>query len=404
MTTTTTDTLDFALGRRLTEIAVGLDALERATSRGAGALDAEGLIPIFIGGDLVAPAVFAGYGEVLDALDAFALESSALGDPVRAAFLRDMTRSLRAATRLFAGESLSLQEKLADLVGVPAAPVADETIAQIHDRLDVLMTARGFTVGNLAQRIDAWQTGRYLEPDAIPAVYAELLASAKAKTDRQIWPTGEYTMQLRALRNVPYAGRCSFADGTMEINLDVRVTRSALKHLVCHEVFPGHATQLLSTRAAAESGQSPVDALLCTANAVTGAVQEGIGDQGIDLIGWVEDEDDAAQIELRRLQTATGTNAMWHLHESNWTRACAIAYLRDVGFGQPSWANVRTEMALHPFRGPFLASYWYGNETVKELREDPGIERAALLGALFCEVQSIDSLRAAVASGSEACR
>jgi hypothetical protein len=397
MSTAATDTLDFALGRRLTEIAMGLDALERAPSHGAGALDAEGLVPIFIGRDLAAAAPFATYGDVLDALDAFAAEIGGLTDPVRVTFLHAMTRSLRAAARLFAGERLSFSEKLTDLVGVPAEPVADETIADIHDRLDTLMTARGFTTGTLAERVDAWQTGRYLDPDAIPGVFAELMATAKDRTDADIWPTGDYTMALRALRNVPYAGRCSFADGTMEINLDVRVTRSALKHLVCHEVFPGHSTQLLSTRAVAERGESPLDALLCTANAVTGAVQEGIGDQGIDLIEWVEDNDDAAQIEVRRLQTATGTNAAWHLNESGWTREMSIAYLRDVGFGQESWATVRTGMAMHPFRGPFLASYWFGNETVRALRQDQSVDRSALVAALYRGVHSIASLRAAVA-------
>ncbi len=377
---------------------MGLDTLERATSSGNGALDAEGLVPIFIGRDLVSASTFDSYDAVLRALDDFAADCHELADPVRAGFLREMAASLRAATRLFAGDALSFPDKLRDLVGVPAEPVADETIAQIHDRLDALMTARGFTRGTLAERVAAWQTGRYLEPDAIPALFTQLMATAKARTDERIWPTGNYTMQLRALRNVPYAGRCSFADGTMEINLDVRVTRSALKHLVCHEVFPGHSTQLLSTRSVAERGEGPFDALLCTANAVTGAVQEGIGDQGIDLIDWVEDEDDAAQIEVRRLQTATGTNAAWHLHCSGWTREASIAYLRDVGFGQESWATVRTGMAMHRFRAPFLASYWFGNETVKSLRENARVDRAALVRALFTQTHSVTSLRAAVAA------
>ncbi len=395
--TSTAPSLEFVLGRRLTEIAMGLDALERATSRGNGALDSEGLVPIFIGTDLCVPAVFDHYDAVLRALGALDGDIAALPGGARKTFLLGMTRSLRAATRLFAGEPLTFPEKLTELVGVPAEPVPDETIAAIHARLDTLMTARGFTHGSLAERVAAWPNGRYLDADAIPAVFEELMAAAKARTDARVWPTGDYTMRLKALRNVPYAGRCSFADGTMEINLDVRVTRSALKHLVCHEVFPGHSTQLLSTRAVAERGERPLDALLCTANSVTGAVQEGIGDQGIDLIDWVEDEDDAAQIEVRRLQTATGTNAAWHLHMSGWTKETSIAYLRETGFGQESWATVRTGMAQHPFRAPFLASYWFGNETVKSLREAGTTDRAALVGALFRDVHSIDSLQLAVA-------
>ena len=68
-----------------------------------------------------------------------------------------------------------------------------------------------------------------------------------------------------------------------------------------------------------------------------------------------------------------------------------------VGFGQESWANVRTVMAQHPFRGAFLVSYWFGNETVKELRETtPTEKRAELISALFASVHSIESLRASL--------
>jgi len=385
-----------ALGRRLAEIALGIDALGAARARLSGNEDFENLVPIFIGDDLVAPQTFADWPGVERALSDLASDIAVLRDGARKMFLFEMIRSLRASARFFSGAPIGFEEKVCDLVGVPAQTVSDAEVDDIHARLDRLLARRGFTSGTLPARVEAWQVGRYLDPSDIPPLFESLMATAKERTDAMIWPTGDYTMRLNAVRNVPYAGRCSFAAGTMDINLDVLVTRSSLKHLVCHEVFPGHATQLLSTLAVAERGEAPLDVLLCTANAVTGAVQEGIGDQGIDLIDWVEDEDDAAQIELRRLQTATGANAAWHLHCSDWTRDDAIAYLRDVGFGQESWATVRTAMALHPFRGIFLASYWFGNETVKALREAARDRRERLIDALFREVNSIASLRVAV--------
>ena len=385
-----------ALGRRLTEITLGIDALGARTARAAGDADYEDLVPIFIGEGLVEPQRFDDWESVENALASLKLDIGSVHDEARKLFLFEMVRSLRASATFFSGAQIGFEEKVRNLVGVPAETVSDAEIEAIHAHLDRLLARRGFTSGSLAERVDAWQIGRYLNPDDIPAVFDALMTIAKERTDAMIWPTGDYTMRLNAVRNVPYAGRCSFVRGEMDINLDVLVTRSSLKHLVCHEVFPGHSTQLLSTLAVAKTGEAPLDALLCTANAVTGAVQEGIGDQGIDLIDWVEDEDDAAQIELRRLQTATGTNAAWHLHCSGWTRERSIGYLRDVGFGQESWATVRTGMALHPFRGIFLASYWFGNETVKELREAARDRPKRLIDALFREVNSIASLRLAV--------
>ncbi len=74
------------------------------------------------------------------------------------------------------------------------------------------------------------------------------MAEAQRRTDDRIYPTGDYTMKLNALRDVPYTARCNFNQGQMDLNMDLSFTRAALKHLVCHEVFPGHSTQLLYTR------------------------------------------------------------------------------------------------------------------------------------------------------------
>ena len=41
---------------------------------------------------------------------------------------------------------------------------------------------------------------------------------------------------------------------------------------------------------------------IAATNAITGCVQEGIGDQGIYLIDWIADEDDEIHQELRRIR------------------------------------------------------------------------------------------------------
>ncbi len=383
---------DFEAGRRLTAITLGMDALQRAVAAG-GVLDSEGLVPIYLGEDLVTAESFRDWKAVPAALEALGAVVATFSAGPRKTFLCAMLRSLDAAARLFAGETLTFADKLTDLVGVPAEPVPDETIATIHARIDELLTARGYGRGTLPERVRNWEHARVLQRDTIAHVFEELLATAKARTDEMIFPTGTYTMALHPVRGVPYTARCAFDEGCMDINLDVAFTRSALKHLVCHEIFPGHSTQLLYTRALVERGESPVDTLLCTANTVTGCVQEGIGDQGIELIDWVEDEDDAAHIELRRLQTAGGTNAAWHLMVTGWPRERAAAYLRETAFAQDAWIAGRLAMARHPFRGPFVASYWFGSEAVRAARERThAASRAAFVAYLYERLHSPESV------------
>lgn len=385
---------DHALGRRLAEVAMGMDRLERRLSRGEGALDSEGLVPIWLGDGLVEPAAFGGWDEVDGALAGLADTAAGLEAGARRDFATALVTSLRTAAALFQGEELGYAEKLERLVGVPAAPVDDAMLAGLRDAIDAALTRQGFTGGDLCERVRSWERARALAPERLEPTFRELMAEAKRRTDADVFDTGDYDMALEPVRDVPYTARCNFSDGKMDLNLDLAFSRPALKHLVAHEVYPGHATQLLSTLDAVRGGRTPPDALLCTLNGATGAVQEGIGDQGVQLIDWIEDDDDVLFTALRRLRSASQTSAAWYLMEEGWSEDRARAYLRDGACGQPAWVEGRLHFARHPFRGPFIASYWYGDEAVREVRERVAPERrAAFVRFLYDGVHTPASLR-----------
>jgi len=224
-------------------------------------------------------------------------------------------------------------------------------------------------------------------------VFRELMAEAKARTDKRIFDTGDYDMALNPVRDKYFTARCSFNEGKMDLNMDISFTRAALKHLVCHEVYPGHSTQLLSTKAAVDAGEAPLDALLITTDSITGCVQEGIGDQGVHLIDFVEDDDDEIHIVLRRVRSAAQTSAAWMLMVEGMAREEVADYLRQTAMGQEAWVQGRLRMAAHPFRGPFISSYWAGNESVRKVRERVTPEQwPAFLTTLFRRANSTASL------------
>ena len=382
-----------SLGRRVTAVTMGLDRFERSRQGGDSLLDGEGLVPIYMGDGLVAPEAYDSWSEVFDDLDALAVEAAALPGDARGVFLRAMVGSLQTAARLFSGEALSYAQKVSDLVGADPEPVADTLIEELSDRLERALAQAGFNRGDLHDRVEAWEAARAVDPAELEATFRELMAQAKARTDALICETGDYDMALNPLHDVAFTARCGFAERRMDLNVDNAFTRAALKHLVCHEVFPGHATQLLYTHAEVVAGRSDADALLCTANAVTGCVQEGIGDQAVQLIDWIEDEDDEIHLALRTLKSAVQTTAAWRLMAERQDIAQVADYLRRVGCGQEAWVRGRLRMAAHPFRGPFIASYFAGNESVRRVRErvGPG-ERAAFNAYLYGQVHSPQSL------------
>jgi hypothetical protein len=269
-----------------------------------------------------------------------------------------------------------------------------EQLEAMRVSLETMLERSGYQHGDLAQRVTRWESERFLESEKIEATFETLMLEAQQRTDALVFATKDYRMRLNLVSGVPYTARCNFNEGMMDLNSDLKFTRSALKHLVAHEVFPGHSTQLLYTLSAAQQGSSTPDVLLCTANTVVGTIQEGIGDQGIHLIDWIESKDDAIFMALRRLRSAAATSAAWYQIGEAWTLEKVRGFLQDTAFPQPAWLEGRLRFAAHPFRGAFIASYWFGDEAVREVRErtHPN-NRQAFIKYLYGQMHTPSSLR-----------
>ncbi|WP_193337271.1 hypothetical protein [Devosia beringensis] len=383
----------FEIGKQLTAVTLGIDAMARRQPAEGSLLGGEGLVPIFLGAGMVEPARYADAEAIKADLARLATATDALPAGPRRVFLEGMLKSLRVAVKMLSGASPSFEEKVTDLVGAPAGREDAALIEDARARVDALLAKSGFVNGSLGERVTAWEEARAVPTERIETVFRELMADAKARTDKLIFDTGDYDMVLNPVRGMFYTARCSFEQGKMDLNYDLSFTRAALKHLVCHEVYPGHSTQLLSTKQAVDDGRAPADALLITTDAITGCVQEGIGDQGAHLIDFIEDDDDQIHVELRRVRSAAQTSAAWMLMVEGVPREDVANYLRDTAMGQEAWVQGRLRMAAHPFRGPFISSYWAGNESVRRVRERVTKDQwPSFLDALYSNANSPQSL------------
>src|SRR5690606_3756782 len=121
-------------------------------------------------------------------------------------------------------------------------------------------------------------------------------------------------------------------------------------------------------------------------------VQEGIGDQGIHMIDWVDSDDDAIYMDLRRLRSAAATSAAWYLMAEHWPEARVRTFLQETAFPQQAWLDGRIRFASHPFRGAFIASYWFGDEAVRTVRErTPQNRFPAFVEELYGSLNTVQS-------------
>lgn len=377
----------------LTAVTMGIHHLERASNDGNSLLDNEGLVPIYNGDALVTPRSYKDWDTAIFELRQLETAIAGIGPGERKTFLEGMIRSLKVAVKLFSGGSPTFEQKVIDLVGAPRGREDAGVIEAHRDRIDNLLTRLGYRAGSLRDRVWAWETSHAIPEDRLDAALKELMAEAKQRTDRMIFDTGEFTMTIRPVRDVPYPARCYFERGEVDLNVDLLFSRAALKHIICHNIFPGHATHLLFSHAEVKAGRSGFDALLVSANAITGCVQEGIGEQGIYLIDWIEDCDDELTAELRSLRSAAEASATWAYMAEGQPAEQTMTYLRDIALGQEAWVRGRLRTAAHPFKGPFAASFWAGNETVRRVRERvPDARRSEFIRMLFGRAHSPQSL------------
>lgn len=366
---------DTQVGYDITAIALGMDALERHLQKGSGVLDTEGLIPIYIGNGLVQPKPYADWETVERDLAEISGRIADCPQHARKSFLEALVRSLRAAIKVFRGEPTSFAYRLEHLVGVPAGPVDESVIAELREEIDQALSRRNIVRGSLAQRVQTWQGSKFIPVERLDLEYHVLQEEAVRRTAGRVFDVGDFRMRLVLTSGTHAAGRCNFLEGTMEINTDIGCTRAALKHLVTHENFPGHATQLLYTLDAYKQGKATADVLLCTLNGIPGVIQEGIGDQATDIIDWVEDDDDVIQIALRRLRIAVATTASWKLMELGEEEQSVVRYIKETGFAINPYVDGRITQAMHIYRGPFNASYYHGNQAVRQVRLNTPKER-----------------------------
>lgn len=353
----------------LAAITIGIHVLERNHNDGNSLLDQEGLVPIWTGDEFVVGRPYDTWETVKGDLKQLETDIETLPLGERRTFLKGMVNSLKLAARLFSGGSPTFEQKIVGLVGAPRGHEDAGMIASSHDRIDHLLTRLGFTSGTLRERTRNWENARAIHESDLPDVLAKLMAEAKRRTNEMIFDTGDFSMTIRPVRDVPYPARCDFDQKCVELNMDLLHSRAALKHILCHNIFPGHATQILYSHAEVLAGRATCDALLVSANAITGCVQEGIGEQGIYLIDWIEDVEDELTAELRNLRSAAQTSATWAYMAEGQSAEQTIKYLSETGLGQDAWVSGRLRTAAHPFKGPFAASFWAGNEAVRRVRE-----------------------------------
>lgn len=364
------------LGKELAELTAGIDQLYRSTPRSDGFLDREGLIPVAVAA--VEPRQLRDYDEATEAL--LALRGRLAGEAesaLRRDYLGEMVDSLLALVTTFAEKEISFADRVRRQIRVDTQLVGDDVLdgyrAIIREKLDEM----GFAGGALADDLARWEAQVRVPADDVLDTMRALTLEARHKVSATMYPMTDEWMEPEGVTAAPFSAYCDYPARKVLMNLDFPYTRFALKHLATHEVFPGHLVHLALRERYVAEGKMPLDGAQVVTSSASSALFEGIADNGMFFLDWIEGPEDELGVALQRLRGALRCNAAWMMHSQGKSLDEIVPVIAEGGFQDKVTARSRLAFLGHNLRAPFVYAYWCGDVAVHAVWKTVPVERRA---------------------------
>lgn len=355
------------LGKELAELTAGIDALYRSTPRSDGFLDKEGLIPVAIGA--VEPTPLRDYAEANARLEALRARLPAEAEsPLRADYIGEMIDSLLALVTTFEEKPISFADRVARQIRVTTTLVPDAELDAYRDTIRVNLDALGFSGNSLDEDFSRWEAQARVPVDAVLSTLEELILEARTRVAQAMYPSmADEWMEPVGVSAVPFSAYCDYPTRKVLLNLDFPYTRFSLKHLATHEVFPGHLVHMGLRERHVAAGTMPLDGAQVVTSSASSALFEGIADNGMFFLDWVNGPEDELGVALQRLRSALRCNAAWMMHQQGMSLDEIVPIIAAKGFQDPVTARSRLAFLNHNLRAPFVYAYYGGDIAVHEV-------------------------------------
>lgn len=354
------------IGNELAGLTAGIDALYRSTPRSDGFLDKEGLIPVAMAE--VEPTKLRDYAEARERLEALAVRNAGETETqLRRDYVDEMIDSLLALVTTFEEKPISFADRVRRQIRVETQLVPDAELEgyrrTIREKLDEL----GYAGGSLTEDFNRWEAQARVPKEAVLAELKALILEGRERVTATMYPMAHEWMEPEGVTAVPFSAYCDYPTRKVLLNLDFPYTRFSLKHLATHEVFPGHLVHMnLRERYVAE-GKMPLDGAQVVTSSASSALFEGIADNGMFFLDWVDGPEDELGVALQRLRSAMRCNAAWMMHAQGMSLDEIVPIMADKALQDPVTARSRLAFLSHNLRAPFVYAYYGGDMAVHEV-------------------------------------
>lgn len=307
---------------------------------------------------------FTDYKDAQEMLGELSKEAMALPEADRRLYYTQACTSLWSFCQWRMGKLGQMNSQIGLFLHVDPAPATQRDLDRYNNKLHDMLRELGYT-GNVKEQIASWEQKNLVPADEVKDTMDEMMEQARQMCGEILeLPENDY-YHCETVKNGPFNASSDYGNRRVIVNTEPILTRQKLKHLACHEVYPGHFMQFTLRRKAWERGIGGLDGTLSVCNHSSSSTFEGIADCGSKFLGWHEGLDDDVTELISTIQAALGTAASYRMHTLQWSDVDVRDYLRlNAPGGGEGWVANRMEFIRDPARAALIWSYWRGDEGV----------------------------------------
>ncbi len=381
-------TLSYAEG--ITTALLGVDRYYRQESG-----DEEGLVVLNMASSTHQPEIFGSYDEASQRFIQLRTAATNLPEPDRRRYYDQVCNSTLAFIQ-WRQTGLPFSSQLSSFIHVPSQPAGENELDALRAEMRNLLNKMGYQ-GDISAQFAVWQEKNRVPADEVPGVIQSLLDEAWERTNRILPIPADKSdgMQVLPVSGVHFNARCNYLERRIELNTDPILTRPSLKHLAIHEAYPGHYVQFKLRETWYRQGLAPADGLLSVVNTASSCTFEGIADNGMVLLDWLESDHDRLLALLGRYRAGIGTVAAWQMHALHYPPERVRDYLRaNALVGGEGWINSRMGFISALERAVLIWTYWWGQAVVTPAYQKVSPhQRPDFLKFLYGRMHSNDTVR-----------
>ena len=307
-------------------------------------------------------------------------------DVQRKDYLARHLTAMQMSLRLLSGENVPFADEVQCLYDIQPNWKDESNFEDAHKLLDELLPARG----SLRERMTAWKESLEIPVEKVKALLPHIINRLRALTHQKFGlPDGE-DFNVEFVSDKPWSAYNWYLGNStsrIEINTDLPIRITGLPHLIAHEAYPGHHTDLCLKEQKLVKELKYYEFTVNLLYAPSAVMAEGIATTALrtiftdeELEEWFRQEllplAGMSHIDAKRIISIShardkmdgiGGNAAFMLHDQHKSEEEISHYLQRYNFATEQEAKHTIRFISQPHDHSYIFTYHTGYDLLEEL-------------------------------------